>query len=134
TEELRQLHQQLLESYTIRLAQDSDGSNMFDRTFDAPGGGEKLSGHYVFVQATDARGRPIPRRIRNAETDRMETVLIWAERIPEETYQRLRDDKLADGVLDETEFAVKARGRLELEMRIPGGDGEPIERSVQITQ
>jgi hypothetical protein len=131
-EQLRLLHQQLLSAFTVRITQDKDGSNLFDRTFNAPNG-ERLSGRYVFVQAVDSQGNVVKQKIRNAETDREELVSLWAERIPEEVYQRLREDKLSDGVMNEIDFAKKERGRTEIEMTIIGASGSPIDRSVQIT-
>ncbi len=134
TNQLRFLHESLLSSFSVRIAKDKDGSNLFDRKFDDDNGLAHLSGRYVFVEAVDQNGNIIPQRIHDAETGQDAVVSLWAERIPEDVYQRLREDKVSDRVMNESAFAVKQRGRTEVEMQIPNGNGAPISRSIQITK
>ena len=96
--------------------------------------GGQVSGYYLFVQARRADGTVIPERIRNAEKDVYEEVTTWAERVPEAVFERLKKDKQADGILNETAFGMKKRGFLEEEITMPGGDGKPLTRMGQITK
>lgn len=129
---LTELHQELLETYELRIARDSDGSNLIETRYRSENG-DRLSGQFVLVEAVDSSGKVIPKRIRNAETGNYDTVKIWAERIPPEVFERLAADKLSDGVMNETVFGTKERGRLELQVTMPGLNGQPLERSIQIT-
>ncbi len=93
-----------------------------------------VSGYYLFVQARRPDGSVIPRRVHNDETDRYKEVTTWAERIPEAVYERLKKDKLEDGILNETAFAAKRKGYLDEEITMPGADGKPFARMGQITE
>jgi len=96
--------------------------------------GTRVSGYYVIVEARDARGKPVAVPILNRETGQVELVSRWGEQVPQEVFERLAADKQSDGVLDETGFAVKHRGQRELEMLMPGGEGQALPRQAQITR
>jgi hypothetical protein len=134
TNELRELHAMLTTSYTLRIARDADGANLAIRNIDQEG--TPVSGYFVFVEAVDSQGNVIPQRIRNMETGQEKSVKIWAERIPEAVFERLRIDKQTDGVLNESQFGKKERGRQEVELTMPSAnaDGSAIDRSIQITE
>jgi hypothetical protein len=131
-DQLRLLHQQLVSAYQLRIARDADGASLISRGY-RDSTGDIVSGYFVLVEAVDANGNVIAQQIRNAETGTDQTVKIWAERIPEDVYERLKQDKISDQVMNESEFGVKQRGRLELDVRIPNSEGNPIQRSIQIT-
>jgi hypothetical protein len=95
--------------------------------------GKRLSGYYLIVEARKSDGTTVRRPVHNSETGRDEEVTTWAERVPEEVYNRLAKDKRDDGILDETTFAVKRRGFPEEEVKMPGSDGRPLTRTAQIT-
>ena len=85
----------------------------------------------------EARGkdsRVIQRKIRNQEKGRSAVVARWAERVPRDVFERLAADKKADGILNETLFAVKREGYLDEEIKLLGEDGQPITRDGQITE
>ncbi len=90
--------------------------------------GKRLSGYYVIVEAKNPDGHVVKRRVHNSETSEEVDATIWAERVPEEVYNRLGKDKKEDGILDETKFAVKRRGYLNEETTMPGSDGRPLAR------
>jgi hypothetical protein len=96
--------------------------------------GRPISGYYLFVQARRPDGSVIPRRVHNDETDKYKEVTTWAERVPEAVYERLKKDKLEDGILNETAFAVKRKGHSDEEITMPGADGKPFARMGQITE
>ncbi len=70
----------------------------------------------------------------NAETQKTETVISWGEQVPQAVYERIRDDKKGDGILNETRFALKRRGQLTPEIVIQDAGGQPIVRKSQITK
>lgn len=131
-ETLRQLHQTLLESYQLRIARDSDGANLVVTGFRSENG-DQVSGRFVLVEAVDTSGNVLTRSIRNAENGQTKNVKIWGERIPEDVFERLKTDKQADQILDETEFGIKERGRQDLQVIMQDSSGQPLQRSIQIT-
>jgi type II secretory pathway component PulM len=97
-------------------------------------GGKKIKAYFLFVQARKADGTVLPRRIESSVTAKSKVVTTWAEQIPEDVYERLGKDKLADGILNETAFAVKRKGMLDEEITMPGADGKtPLARMGRIT-
>ncbi len=97
-------------------------------------GGVDALAYYVIVEARASDGRILPQSIRDAESGELQSVAQWGEQIPQAVYDRLKADKLADGVLNETHFAEKGRGMLGVRVLLPGVDGQPIPRGKQITQ
>lgn len=120
------------EVYEVRIVSGAERQSGVDRYF-TDEQGTRQPAHYVIVEAVTPDGKVLPRKIRNAETGRIETVITWAERVPEAVYERIKADKQRDGVLDEVLFAVKRAGTIELEIVLPGEDGTPIPRGGQIT-
>ena len=124
---------QLNEAYEVHIVSGPSDKSGIDRYFEDEQG-QRLSGYYVIVAARDADGQPVTRSIRNAETGQFEQVQRWAERVPKEVYDRIKSDKKADGVLDETLFAVKQRGFQLDEIKLVGPAGQPLSRLGQITK
>lgn len=124
---------QLNEVYEVRIVSGANDKSGIDRYF-TDADGKRVSGYYVIVEARDASGQALTRTIRSAETDQVERVTRWAERVPQEVYDRIRADKKADGVLDETLFAVKQRGDRNEEIKLVGSDTQPLARLGQITK
>jgi hypothetical protein len=119
------------EVYEVRIVTGEQQSGV-ERYF-TDEAGTRQPAHYVVVQAVAPDGEILPRRIRNSETGRTHTVSTWAERVPAVVFERIKQDKQSDGVLDETLFAVKQEGTDDLEVVLPGEDGRPIQRGGQIT-
>lgn len=61
--------------------------------------------------------------IRNEETGTTEVVAKWAVRVPEATYEAVRQDKLDDGIVQNDVVARKPSGVLEptYTMEVSGG-------------
>ncbi len=128
-EQLATMVDTLRQTYEVHVTNDAQGVSLVDR-----GKGDLASNYYVIVEARDASGQAIPQKIRNAETGRVETVTKWAEQVPAEVFERLKTDKLTDGILNETLFAVKSRGTLEPAIKLPGSTGAPITKGIAVTR
>lgn len=126
-----ELVNRLNEAYEVRILADPKQKSGFDRIFEQ--GNERRPAYYLIVYARNELGQTVRRRIENAETHQFADVERWAEQVPKPVYDRLKEDKRADGVLSETLFAVKQRGYRNEEVRLLGTDGKPIERGAQIT-
>ena len=80
--------------------------------------------YYLVVEAIAADGKVIPQTILNEETGKRETVTKWAVRVSRDVLERVRADKQADGIIDAPVVAVKQRGQIEPDWRIPLSGGE----------
>ena len=127
--ELSDLAQQLQATYEVRIVQSGQSAARRDFTDDS---GTRVSGYYVIVEAVTPDGQRVSLPIRDRETGNTSHLATWGEQVPEAVYNRLKADKLADGVLDEHLFARKERGHLDWNMQLPGADGQPLKRGGQI--
>jgi hypothetical protein len=131
--DLQSLADTLDAQYTIDVVARPGEKSAVDRYY-TDKAGKRVSGYYLIVEARDAAGRPQQLSIRNAETDKLQRVSRWAERVPQKVYERLKHDKQQDGVLNETAFAKKARGYLQPEIIMKDDAGQPLKREAQITE
>jgi hypothetical protein len=74
--------------------------------------------YFVVVDAVDARGLPVRLPIRNDETNETENVSRFAVRVPIATFNAVRNDKNANGIVQNAELARKRRGYLEPEFKM----------------
>ena len=126
---MQEVRQQLLKSqavldeeYEVRVLSDPKAKSGMDRYF-KDSEGKRVSGYYLLVEAHSAGGRLLPRPVTNAETGKTETVTTWGESVSDEVWERIKADKKADGILDETLFAVKKRGQLTPQIVMKGVSG-----------
>jgi hypothetical protein len=131
--ELRRISEIRRQSFDVHVVSGGDRKSGIDRYY-TDADGRRVSGYYLIVEARSAEGTVVPQDIRNAETQRIERVSSWGERVPKAVYDRLVADKKADGILDESLFARKRRDESDWEMVMPGEDGQPLTRQAQITQ
>ncbi len=128
TNALAGLTARLEETYTVRIVSRPGEDSGVERR-----AGGRTSGLYVIVEAIDADGRAVSRRIRDAESGRLRDVTKWGEQVTEAVWNRVVADKQADGIVDEAEFARKVRGAYDEGVVLDGGDGKPLRRGRQIT-
>ena len=74
--------------------------------------------YFVVVDAVDQRGLPVRLPVRNDETNETETVSRFAVRVPIATFNAVRNDKTANGIVQNAELAQKRRGYLEPEFKM----------------
>jgi Family of unknown function (DUF6384) len=126
TERLSQLN----EAYEVRILADPNEQSGFTRYFEDENG--RRPAYYLIVYAKNEKGQLVRRTIENAETRQSVTVDRWAEQVPRDVYNRIAEDKKSDGILNETLFAVKERGKPGEEIRLEGSNGKPISRMAQL--
>jgi hypothetical protein len=126
-----QLLNQLEQEFEVRIPSGANEQSGVDRYF-TDEQGTRSSGYYLILSAISSDGRPVSVPVRDLETGIQANVPHWGERVPEEIYNRVRDDKLADAIVDDNLFAVKKRGRLDWEILFKGSDGQPLKRIGQI--
>ena len=130
---LADLEKRLGEAYTINVVPGADRKSAIDRYF-KDREGKRLAGYYLIVEARAPDGTVLRRRIHDDQNDSHKDVTTWAERVPEAVYERLKRDKLKNGTLNETAFAVKRKGVADEEVTMPGPDGKPLARLGRITE
>jgi hypothetical protein len=74
--------------------------------------------YFAVVNAVDPRGLPVRLPIRNDETNETESVSRFGVRVPIATFNAIRNDKSANGIVQNAELAEKRRGYLEPEFKM----------------
>lgn len=132
---LGNLRLRLSEEYEVRIVADRARKSGIDIYYDDPKipGVQREPSWFAIVEAWNPQGQRLTRRIKNDKDGKTYDVTTWGEKVPREVFERLKADK-KDGVLNETLFAVKRRGYLEEEPRLPGLDGRPLPSTGRITR
>lgn len=111
---LEELRTQLEQSYTLRIASSPDTG-----VYRVPDVNIGARNYYLIVEAIDANGRRLTLPIRNEETGTVERVKQWGLRVDEATFERVRTDKLDDGIIQDDLFGQKNAGYLEPDYLFP---------------
>ncbi|MEM9122337.1 MAG: DUF6384 family protein [Pseudomonadota bacterium] len=69
--------------------------------------------YYLIVEALDPSGRVLELPKRNEETGQIETVTRFGLRVDEATYDKVRNDKLDDGIIQDRLVGTKTPGYLD---------------------
>ena len=109
----------LRQEYALRIAGRPEDDTGFFREHPSFQG----QAYFVVVDAIDPRGNPVRLPIRNDETNETETVSRFAVRVPMTTFNAVRNDKQANGIVQNARLAEKRRGHLEPEFSMPVLDG-----------
>ena len=121
---LRTLVTELDQAYELRIvSRQGDQSGVWryevsDRT---------KRNYYIVVEAIGAGGRPLALPVTNEETQQTRTVRRFAIRVPQSVYEKVKADKLDNGLIDDVVFGSKRRGAREPEYRFPVAGGRITE-------
>lgn len=126
SDSLRELDEILRQEYTLEI---QGGKWRYPK--DRGPNVESARNYYLLVQAKDKSGRVITKRITNEETSITETITIWGERVPQAVYERVRDDKADNEIIDNRVFGAKRRGYVTEQITF---DGVNSSRRGQITR
>ncbi|WP_410950900.1 DUF6384 family protein [Pseudomonas sp. S1(2024)] len=74
---------------------------------------------YLVVRAVDATGKARAMDITNIETKKVERVSLWAQEVSKKGYDAVKKDKIADGILDNTNVGDKPSGFYEFNYTMP---------------
>ena len=132
-EELRNLNQTLNLEYVLRIVSRENEKSGIDRYY-TDDSGTRASGFYLILEAIDKNGNAIPQFITNEENGQTEQVTIWGERIPECVYEKVKSDKIDDGIIQDDTIGYKDLGYLNPVITFYDCDGvTPLIREGQIT-
>ena len=126
---LSNLEAVLQQDYKVTIVSKEGVKSGIDRYF-----GGSISGYYVIVEARDAQGNVLKMSIRNEENGETETVKLWGERVPQSVYERVKADKMDDGIVNDNQFGVKDKGYLDMSVVMRGDNNAPLQREGQITE
>lgn len=113
--DLRTLSDRLQQQYEIRIVSRPGEDSGFWRE---PQVNERTRNYYVVVEAIAPNGRALTVPIRNEENQRIVDSSKWALRVDQATYDRVRADKLDDGIVQQAVVGMKRRGVLEPEYTV----------------
>ena len=106
---LNDLAARLAAAYTVRIVNRPGEPSAIWRV---PAANPRARNHYLIVEAVDRDGRPVEVPITSEEDGRTARVSRWALHVPEAEFERVRRDKLADGLIDQPVIGEKAAGTL----------------------
>lgn len=107
-------------AYSLRIVnRDGVQSGVWRYHESAPDG----KNYYLVVEAIDDDGRVLSLPVLNEETQRTETVSLFAIRVPPAEYERVKADKLDNGLIDAPVVGEKRRGELEVDYRVAVSGG-----------
>lgn len=117
---LERLRNDLLQTYEVRIVSRPGEDSGIYRIPDVNTG---TRNYYLIVEGITPDGERLMLPIRNEETGTTEVVAKWAVRVPEATYEAVRQDKLDDGIVQNGVVARKPSGVLEptYTMEVSGG-------------
>jgi hypothetical protein len=117
---LKDMNERLAQEYDIRIVSRPGESTGITRI---PENNPRGQNYYIVVEAVAPGGRVLALPIRNEETQKTDRVTKWAQRVSEETFERIAADKAPDQIIQNDILGHKARGELEpkFDAPMPGG-------------
>jgi len=116
--DLKALRDDLTLTYDLVIVQ--RGQSAVETTPDV---NPNVRNYYLIVEAITPDGSKLSRAIINEETGDKTTVDVWAVRVPQETYAKVRNDKLDDGIIQERILGMKQPGALKPVYSMPVSGG-----------
>ena len=88
-----------------------------------PNRDRSVRNYYIIVEAVDPDGKRLRLTVESEEDQRTRKVRSFGIRVPKPVYEQVKRDKLDNGIIDNTLFGKKRRGRLEpeYEFEVAGG-------------
>jgi hypothetical protein len=106
---LQALRRQVSLAYTVRIVNRPGEPSGVWRV---PQANPRARNFYLIVEAVDRDGRPVEVPVTSEEDGRLANVSRWGLRVTPEEFERVRRDKLADGVVDQPMVGEKPAGAL----------------------
>jgi hypothetical protein len=117
---LQALRTRLAEEYELRIvARPGERSGVWRVSDRNP----MARNYYLIVEAVTAGGQVLKMSVTSEEDNRTATVDKWGVRVDAPTFEEVRADSQDDGIIQNSRVAVKSRGFLDPEYRIPVSGG-----------
>ncbi len=108
-EKLTDLKSTLDQSYSLRIVNRPGTKSGFNR-FPKSNSNSKV--YYLVVEAVDRENRTLSKLIVNEEDQQSKHMAVWAERVPRELYDQVKDEKQKRGLIENPVLMTKERGYL----------------------
>lgn len=118
--DLRDLAGRLQEVFEVRIISREGVPTGVSRI---PESNPDTENYYIVVEAVDADGKILERRIVSEESSEAELVDKWGQRVSETIYNAVRRDKMEDGIVQKGVLGQKRRGELGIKWRSGVQDG-----------
>ncbi len=117
---LIELADRLAAAYTVRIvSRPGEPSGVWR----VPAANPRARNYYLVVEAVDRNGRPVEVPVTSEEDGRTARTSRWGQRVSEEEFERVRRDKLDDGVIARPVIGEKAAGTLDTRWTVPTTGG-----------
>jgi len=126
--QLQDINTTLNKEYTLRIVNRNGVRSGIDRYY-TDNSGKRVSGYYLIVEGVNPNGNVLQFNIKNEEDGQIKSVTMWGERISQKVYERVKEDKLDNGIINNDTVGKKERGYLREKMTMQG-----ITKQGQITQ
>ena len=106
--------------YDFRIvSRQGEDTGLFRQSEDNPG----AINYYLVVEAVAPGGRVLSVPVDSIETDKIERVTIWGQRVSEATFDRVQAEKRSTGLVTNDILGSKVRGELapRFDDPVPGG-------------
>ena len=114
--ELSALRDELTREYTLTIvSRPGESTGVWRR----PPAGSQARNYYLIVEAVAPDGRKLSLPVRNEETGAVETVSKFGVRVPEATFEAVRQGQARRRHRAEQPFGVKRRGKLAIDYLMP---------------
>jgi hypothetical protein len=117
---LADLAARLAAAYSVRIVNRPGEASAVWRV---PAANPRARNYYLVVEAVDRDGRPVELPITSEEDGRVARVSRWGQRVPEAVFERVRQDKLADGIIDQPVIGQKAAGSMDTRWTVETSGG-----------
>ncbi|WP_346894620.1 DUF6384 family protein [uncultured Roseibium sp.] len=112
--DLRTLAIELAAVYDVRIVSRPGTPTGVTRIPDA---NPDAKNYYLVVEAIGPDGKLVERTVKSEEDGKEKAVTIWAQRVPESTFERVRKDKEKDGIVQDSLLGKKVRGKLGIDWK-----------------
>lgn len=113
---INELRATLLQAYELRIVSRQGEQSGVWRIPDA---NTRARNYYLIVEAIDKDGSPLTLNIRNEENGRSNRVAKWGVRVSKVVFDGVRRDKSDDGIIQKNVVAVKSRGLIDPDFKLP---------------
>ena len=106
---LSDLAARLAAAYSVRVVNRPGEPSAIWRV---PASNPRARNYYLIVEAVDREGRPVEVQVTSEEDGRTARVSRWGLHVPEAEFERVRRDKLANGIIEQPVIGEKSAGSL----------------------
>lgn len=117
---LRALTDLIATSYTMKIVNEDGVKSGIWRY---PNNNPNVKNYYVVVDALDASGNPVSVKVVNEETGKSETASRFAVRVSEAEYERVKEDKMDNGIIEHALVGTKEAGKMAPEFQVDTAGG-----------